>query len=130
MKEIVKRWLQFANADLDMAKRAFRSHNPNSWTFLLILWHCHQVAEKLLKAIIISKGKNLVTIHDLPELFKKAGCEYIEEEKEFIFQLNKYYLKSRYPDITYSPLPKVNKSLTKDLLSKTEKLYKIVKNKI
>ncbi len=71
-KEIFKKWIIFVNADLDAAERLFNSPKPNQWTYVLILWHCHQTVEKMLKMAAISKGRELLTVHDLPRLYKQA----------------------------------------------------------
>lgn len=123
MKEILKKWILFAKADLDAAKRLFKSPKPTQWTYLLVLWHCHQTIEKALKMVMIKKGKELVKIHDLPKLSEMAKIIFSEDWKIFLEDLNTFYLKPRYPDILYLPLPKPNKKSTKDYLEKTDKLF-------
>ncbi len=123
MKEILKKWILFASADLDAAKRLFQSPKPTQWTYLLVLWHCHQVVEKMLKMVIIKKEKELLKIHDLPRLTELAEVQFLNDDLKFVKKLNKYYLKPRYPDLIYEPLPKLDKSLTKNYLEKTEKFF-------
>lgn len=113
----------FAEADLDAAKRLFKSPKPMQWTYLLVLWHCHQTIEKALKMVIIKKEKELIKIHDLQYLAEMTEIKFSEDNFVFIKRLNKYYLKPRYPDIIYKPLPKPNKEFTKDYLEKTDKLF-------
>jgi len=123
MKEILKKWILFAKSDLDAARRLFQSPKPTQWTYLLVLWHCHQTIEKALKMIIIKRGKELIKIHDLPRLAKTSEIILSEDQKIFLNNLNTFYLRPRYPDMLYSPLPKPNKKFTEDYLEKTNKLF-------
>lgn len=93
MKEILKKWILFAEADLDVAKRLFKSPKPTQWTFLLILWHCHQVIEKGLKMIIIKQGKEITKTHDLERLSEITEIKFSSDDFIFIKSLNKYYLR-------------------------------------
>ncbi len=123
MKEIIKKWILYANADLDVAQRLFQSPKPNQWTYLLVLWHCHQAIEKMLKMLIVKQGKELLKIHDLLRLTKVSNISLSAEQKEFLEDLNEFYLRSRYPDILYKPLSHPNKNFTKIYLEKTKKLF-------
>ena len=123
MKEILKNWLLFAKSDLDAANRLFNSPRPTQWTYLLTLWHCHQVIEKTLKMIIIKKNKELLKIHDLTKLSKISEINLSKEQKQLLEDLNEFYLRSRYPDLFYKPLPQPNKDFTKNYLEKTKKLF-------
>lgn len=73
--------------------------------------------------IIIKRGKELIKIHDLPKLSKMAEIVFSDDWKMFLEDLNTFYLKPRYPDMLYSPLPKLDKKFTKDYLEKTDKLF-------
>ena len=121
-KKILEKWIDFASADLDAAKRLFKSPKPTSWTYLLTLWHCHQCIEKMLKMLAIKQGKELLKIHDLPKLSKVANLKLTKEFDLFLKDLNEFYLGSRYPDILYKPYPKTSKALTLEYFSLTKKL--------
>ncbi len=123
MREILKKWILFAEADLDAARRLFKSPKPTQWTYLLILWHCHQAIEKALKMVIIKGKKELMKTHDLPRLSKIAEIVFSEEQKLFLSDLNTFYLRPRYPDIIYQSFPKPDKKFTEDYLEKTNKLF-------
>jgi len=123
MKEIIKKWLLFAEADLDAAKRLFQSPKPTQWTYLLVLWHCHQTIEKGLKMIIIKREKELMKTHDLPRLSKIAEIILSEEQKIFLNELNTFYLRPRYPDVLYPSLPNPDNKTTEAYLDKTNKLF-------
>jgi HEPN domain-containing protein len=123
MKEILKKWILFARADLDAAKRLFNIPRPTRWTYLLVLWHCHQTIEKMLKTVMIKKGKDLLKIHDLVRLYELAKITLAEQEIEFLEDLNEYYLRPRYPDMVYKPLPEPTKEFTQKYLKRTKKLF-------
>lgn len=123
MKIILQKWILFAQSDLDAAKRLFHSPKPTQWTYLLTLWHCHQTIEKALKMIIIKKKKELLKIHDLPRLLALAEIDISKQNIVLLEELNKFYLRSRYPDLIYKPLPNPSRKTTQELLHKTEKLF-------
>ncbi|MCK4781332.1 HEPN domain-containing protein [Candidatus Parcubacteria bacterium] len=123
MNEILKKWILYAQADLDAAQRLFQSPRPTNWTYLLILWHCHQSIEKMLKMLIIKKGKELLKIHDLPRLAKMSEISLSEQQKQFLEDLNEFYLRSRYPDIIYKSLPQPDKDFTITYLQKTKVFF-------
>lgn len=119
---IFQKWISFAEADLDAAKRLIESPRPSRWTYLLALWHCHQTIEKALKAMLAKQEKEILKIHDLPHLSQLVELRLSEEQKSLLEELNPFYLRSRYPDIMYAPLPDPNKTFTKKLFSDTKKL--------
>ncbi|MBI2459833.1 MAG: HEPN domain-containing protein [Parcubacteria group bacterium] len=123
MKLILQKWILFAQSDLDAAKRLFNSPKPTHWTYLLVLWHCHQTIEKALKMIIIKKKKELLKIHDLPRLSSLAEINLSKQQTTLLEELNKFYLRSRYPDLIYKPLSSPNRKIAKELLIHTKKLF-------
>ncbi|MDP2951437.1 MAG: HEPN domain-containing protein [bacterium] len=123
LEKILEKWIDFAAADLDVAKRLFKSPKPTSWTYLLALWHCHQCIEKMLKMLAIKQGKELLKIHDLSRLVELANITFTSEMKQFINQLNKFYIRSRYPDLIYSPLPKTEKKFVEEFIKKTNQFF-------
>lgn len=130
MKAITKKWLDFAKADLDAAIRLFKSPKPTKWTYLLILWHCHQNIEKAFKAVMIEKGIEILKIHDLLRLMVLSKIILNTDQLKFIGKLNKYYIRPRYPDLGGSDLPKVDSKNTKNYLKETEELFKYIKDEI
>jgi HEPN domain-containing protein len=96
--EIVKKWLPYIEADLDIAKISLTKQKSNHWTYLLIIWHCHQAVEKSLKMYTIAKNKELLPIHDLIRLIKHAEIDNEKDKIDFIYSLSKYYIIPRYPD--------------------------------
>ena len=89
MKEEVGKWLKQARADLKTARNSLKSKDY----YASVFWS-QQTAEKSLKAVIIEKSGELIKIHDLVILGRKASipnslltdCE----------KLSKIYIDSRY----------------------------------
>ena len=119
MTMISNKWLQYAHADLDAAERLFSTQRPTQWTYLLVLWHCHQAVEKGLEMVIVKQGKDLLRIHDLPRLMELTAVPISDEDERFVNVLNKFYLRSRYPDLIGRPLPRISKTATFTLLNST-----------
>lgn len=128
MKPIIKKWIEFAYSDLDAAKRLFVSHKPNNWTFLLVLWHCHQTIEKMIKMLTLKNGNEVIKIHDLPRLYQLSKLKLSNKEQLFLKDLNEFYIRPRYPDLLYMPLPKPNRETTQKYLNKTKKFFLWAKN--
>lgn len=121
MTVILKQWIQYAHADFDAAERLFHTPRPTRWTYLFVLWHCHQTIEKGLKMVIIKREKELLKIHDLPRLAELAELPLTKKEQTFLEDMNAFYLRSRYPDLRQPPLPDPTKMTTTIYLEKTKK---------
>lgn len=122
MKAKTKKWLPFVKADLETARVMLRQKNRNRWTNILILFHCQQAIEKLFKAIIVEKGKELLKIHDLGRLREMADVALDSGQQKFILQLSKFYFTSRYPDLVYKAMPSKNDRETESVYQKTNTL--------
>ena len=66
----VAAWLQKASHDLETAQRALHGGNPITDT---AAYHCHQAAEKALKAYLASRFEPLVKTHDLMDLLTRCA---------------------------------------------------------
>jgi HEPN domain-containing protein len=123
MKDIAKNWVGFAKEDLKIAKVLFEKKYYKGCS-----WNCHQAIEKILKAIIIQKGKRPRKIHDLVELSKDAKIKLPENLQFFLEELNLYYLPPRYPDI-YEQMKKVYRPKNiKRVLNLTKTLFLWLEN--
>ena len=96
-KDLLKRWVQFAQEDLILAIEALKSEYP---VYRAVCFQCKQSAEKYLKAyqilfeIRVIKTHNLPTIIDTLVSFDKNVEQFKEESKA----LTNYAVKYRYPD--------------------------------
>ncbi len=95
MKKQVKEWLYHAHVDLLSAEKLLEEENLTQSS----AFHCHQVIEKSLKAIIESLDLRIPHTHDLIKLsalVKENNIDLILDE-DIIAQINDVYIDSRYP---------------------------------
>ena len=122
MKLIAKNWLNYIEADLKAATILYQSttktQKVNWHTWILIIWHCHQVVEKSLKMITTHQEKELLKIHDLVRLLDYTEITKLPEKwKNILFNLNNYYFPPRYPDMPLkTSYPKPSKELCYEFL--------------
>lgn len=130
MKKIIKKWLEHAKADLEGAKVLLGS-GKSHWSFQLCVWHCHQAIEKILKTVIVKRGKEIKRVHNLIFLLQESELEIPKKFKEYIEELNPHYQPPRYPDIPYKgPILKYNKEVAKYHFDKTKKLFLWIEKKL
>lgn len=130
MKKITQKWLEYAKGDLEGAKILLDSAKGD-YSYLLAIWHCHQAIEKILKAVIIEKGKEVKKVHNLIFLLEESQLEVPKEFREFIEELNPYYQPIRYPDIPYKgPLLKWNKKLATKYFENAQEIFLWIQEKL
>jgi len=97
LQKIVDNWLNYADEDLELAKRELK-YLDEEILIRTVCFHCQQAIEKNLKAFLIANKVNFRKTHDLDEL--KELC--IEIDKEFekfeVSILSIYAVETRYPD--------------------------------
>jgi len=120
----IKKWMPYIEADLSMAEIGLKNRKSNMWTYLSVIWHCHQVVEKSLKMYIISQGQELLPVHDLPRLLKYTELKVTCTQQDFIYSINKHYITPRYPDL---PLKKdynlANKKLATNYFKESKEFF-------
>lgn len=100
---IANQWIEKAENALRNATIVVREPNPPTDT---ICFHCHQVAEKYLKAFLIAQGIPAPKVHDLRYLVNLclSKDDEFSQLKEAAGVLNNYYIESRYPLDLPNPL--------------------------
>lgn len=130
MKEITKKWLKFAKGDLEGAETLLKSRKTD-YGYQLSVLHCHQAIEKILKATIIEKGKEIKKIHDLITLLEDSKIDLPKDFEEFIEKLNPHYQPTRYPDIPYKgPILRYNKEIAQEYFKKTQEIFSWLEKKL
>ncbi len=102
MNKLVKEWIHKAENDFLDAENNLKSQKVPTDT---VCFHCQQVAEKYMKAYLISKNKSSPKIHNLirlMELCRKLNPSFLKLKDELII-LNDYAVEIRYPDDWYEP---------------------------
>ncbi|MCH7732791.1 MAG: HEPN domain-containing protein [Candidatus Marinimicrobia bacterium] len=100
MKREVKRWIDFANEDLIMAEIALREEIYNQACF-----HSQQCVEKLLKGFIEFQGEVHPQTHKLIDLLSVIPKSLLNELRNDILLLDRFYILTRYPDALPGSLP-------------------------
>lgn len=90
MNDIVKKWFEYAKADLEAAE--ILAKNPKSdYSYQLAVLHCHQAIEKLLKTVIVANKKEVKKIHNLLVLANDSKIKFPEDFLYYIEELNPHY---------------------------------------
>ncbi len=88
-------WLYRADED----RRAARVLLNEGGLMNSVCSHCHQAAEKYLKASLAYYGKNVRKVHDVAALLQR--CSEIDQAfialDESVAELSEYYIETRYP---------------------------------
>lgn len=120
-------WLLKAGNDLKAAEAIFEyyEHPPTD----TICYHCHQVAEKVLKSFLVYKKKPIPKIHDLITLLSFCLLEdkSLEILRDSLRALNKYYIEAKYPPDMPIEYPKKE---AEEAISKAKSVFKVIKDKI
>jgi len=121
--EIIKEWLRQADYDFDTAKAMFKTGR-----YIYCIFMCHLSLEKALKGILI-KHKNEIPpkSHNLIYLVEKIELKLNEEDYKFIFKLNDVSIPTRYPEDLKKIMKVYKKEITREFLTKTNKLLKWIK---
>jgi HEPN domain-containing protein len=127
-EKTIQNWLNLAQYDFDTAKSMLKSKR-----YLYVAFACHQTIEKILKALYVKEFlKTPPYTHNLIKLTEilSITTEIKEENREFIEELNSYYIQSRYTE----DILKISKLLTKEkckiIFTGTRMLYEWLKKRI
>jgi HEPN domain-containing protein len=118
-------WFFQSNYDIETAKSMFQSGR-----YIYCVFMCHLSLEKALKGLLI-KIKNVFPpkTHNLSFLMESIGIEFSEEDKKFLFSLNKVSVPTRYPENLSKLMEEFNSITTQEILFSTERIQKwIIKN--
>lgn len=98
----VAAWLAIARRDLDSAKRLLQGDPPYRDT---AAYHCHQTAEKAIKALLTAVALPFPKTHDLTALVELAAESDADASKweETAIILTPYATLYRYPDAFPEP---------------------------
>lgn len=99
MNEESKRWLRFAEEDLQMAQLAASQKIYNQ-----VCFHAQQSVEKALKALLVAQGQLPPRTHRLGDLLTLLDIEPFASNLE-IQLMDRFYIPTRYPDALPGALP-------------------------
>ena len=98
----VAAWLQKTDHDLETAERALHAGSPITDT---AAYHCHQAAEKALKAFLASRIEPLVKTHDLMALLTRCADSDVRftDWADRIAELSAFGTVLRYSSVDADP---------------------------
>lgn len=127
-KETIKYWVSLADYDMETAKAMFETRR-----FLYVGFMCHQVVEKLLKAMFVQTNEDgPPRTHNLTKLAQKASVydKFTDEQKDFLDYLEPLNIEARYPSYKDKLMKTLNKDRCESILLKTKELSEWIKNKL
>ena len=124
MREEIKKWLEFAEMDLKLAKLALENG-----IYIHAAFHSQQAVEKYLKAFLIKNKRKYPKTHDIKFLINL--CKEIDEEFSELFKIEAdkltfYSVEARYPEIEIE----VSKQEAKEAIEIAEKVKQFVLRKL
>ncbi|MGR3302981.1 MAG: HEPN domain-containing protein [Candidatus Scalindua sp.] len=85
---------------------------------------CHLVLEKTLKAFYVrDNNDNPPLIHNLVRLEEKTKLNCTESQLQFLADVNRFNIESRYPDIKFQFQKLCTTEFTKEQFSKIKEMY-------
>jgi len=96
MKEITKKWLEYADNDFYACKVLMKKSDKNLYPNCY--YHLHQAVEKYLKAYLAENNIKILKTHDLVNILNETKIKLPKELSGFIDDLNPFYNPIRYPD--------------------------------
>lgn len=95
------------------------------------LFYGHIVLEKILKALVVKKTKEIAPrAHDLNALAEAAGLKISKEDAEFLKIVTRFNIKTRYPDFKLSFYKSCDLNYTKNNLARIKMFYSTLCQKV
>lgn len=119
-KKLIKYWQETAKHDYETMESLFEGKRYDASLFF-----GHIVLEKILKAHVIQKEKRQAPrIHNLVQLAEIARIDLDKETREFLAIVNRFNMRSRYPDTKLSFYKLCTPQYAEENLNKIKQLYK------
>lgn len=119
VRKIVEYWKITAEHDYDTMLSLFKSKR-----YYGSLFFGHVILEKILKAHVVqTTKKEAPKTHDLARLQELAEIEISRGEKDLLYQVNEFNIRTRYPDYKLNFYKQCTKEYTGYYLEKIKKLY-------
>lgn len=121
-------WVDISDYDMETSKAMLKGKR-----FLYVGFMCHQAVEKILKAYFAAKKNETPPyVHNLKRLAGECGLlpHFSEEGLDLIEELVPMNIEARYPTYKDLLLKSLTESKCKDLISKTEKLCRWIKDQL
>ena len=120
LKEHINYWQITARHDYETMLGLFKIKRYSD-----ALFFGHIVLEKILKALVVkATKKEAPKIHDLVRLGKLSEIDLTLDEWESLKMVNRFNMRTRYPDIKFQFYKLSDAKYTKENLDKIVKIYK------
>ena len=118
-------WLDRAQADLQSARLLIAGGGDMN----IVVFHCHQVAEKALKGYLLFRSRRHYDGHNITFLVRRA-IKLDRDFNQFLADsppLNRYYIETRYPtDIPFQ----IDINAVRNVFRFSEKIYQTIASKL
>ena len=124
MNDKTRYWLEIAEYNLETAKAML-----DTGRYLYVVFMCHQVIEKGLKAVIAGTGVEPPYIHNLAKLAERAGLYngLTNEQKNTLAALDPLNIQARYPEEKDRVFATLSQERCRTILNQTQELYDWIK---
>lgn len=118
-----KEWFRQADYDLDTAKAMFKTGR-----YIYAVFMCHLSIEKALKGLYTQKTREIPPkTHNLLYLIEKLKLEIPEIFYDFLFNLNRVSVPTRYPSDLRKMLKDYDRNRTINILQKSMEVLQWLK---
>jgi HEPN domain-containing protein len=120
-------WIELAEYDMETAKAMLATGRRLYVGFL-----CHQIVEKMLKAVIAKDGTVPPKSHNLTRLAELGQLDSFmsQEQNDFIDALLPLNIEARYPADKNKLLEVLTENYCREVIAKTEDLMIWIKNRL
>lgn len=120
IRELVRYWLKLAKHDYKTMSGLFELKRYSD-----CLFYGHMVIEKTLKALVVrNTNTHAKPTHNLLVLLQDSGVVLKKEDVEFLAEVNKFNVRSRYPDYKLSFYKLCSSKYTGSRLEKIKIIYR------
>ena len=125
MANTPEEWIKQADYDMDTAQAMF-----DACRYCYAVFMCHLALEKALKALYLQKtGEAPPKTHNLVFLAEKAELSLSEADADFVFEINRVSLLTRYPEEIDKLQQEFPKSKTQTILLRGRQVLQWLKEK-
>ena len=122
----VEEWIRQAEYDLETAQSLFTAQR-----YIYTIFMCHLSIEKALKGIYTKELKEIpLKSHNLLYLVEKIELKLPKDLYDFIFNLNRVSIPTRYPDDLQRMLKDYNEIKVKEILAKSKEVLEWIKSRL
>jgi HEPN domain-containing protein len=117
-------WLELAEYDLETARAMLQTGR-----YLYVGFMCHQVIEKVLKAVVSQADEIAPRIHNLSRLADLSGVylRLSEEQKDMVDRLEPLNIQARYPEDKERVFRALDADRCQALLDQTVELFQWIR---